>query len=121
MSYCIWIGKQLTADGCAYLAGYGDEPSSHWLELVPRREHGPDDRITVGMSPAANMPGVLTQIPQAAETARHLRVSYSHYRGVPAPITNGGVNEHGVAVRDVWSPSNEALCAMTSPTQTGPN
>lgn len=121
MSYCIWIGKQLTADGCAYLAGYGDEPSSHWLELVPRREHESGDRITVGMSPDANMPGVLTQIPQAAATARHLRVSYSHYRGVPAPITNGGVNEHGVAVRDVWSPSNEALCAMTSPTQTGPN
>ena len=31
MSYCIWIGKHLTADGGAYLAGYGDEPSSHWL------------------------------------------------------------------------------------------
>lgn len=121
MSYCIWVGKHLTADGRAYLAGYGDEPSSHWLELVPGGEHEPGAQITVGMSEAANMPGVLTQIPQAARTARHLRVSYTHYEGVPAPITNGGLNEYGVAVRDVWSPSSEALCAMTSPTQTGPN
>ena len=121
MSYSIWIGKHLTADGRAYLAGYGDEPSSHWLELVPRRNHEPRAQITVGMSPQANMPGVLTSIAQTAVTARHLRVSYSHYEGVPAPITNGGLNEYGVAVRDVWSPSNEALCAMTSPTQTGPN
>jgi dipeptidase len=121
MSYCIWIGKHLTADGRAYLAGYGDEPSSHWLELVPGHEHESGAQITVGMSEAANMPGVLTQIPQVARTARHLRVSYSHYEGVPAPITNGGLNEHGVAVRDVWSPSNETLHAMTSPNQTGPN
>ena len=35
MSYGIYIGRNLTADGLPYLAGYGDEPSSHWLELVP--------------------------------------------------------------------------------------
>jgi hypothetical protein len=55
------------------------------------------------------------------QTARNLRVSYSHYRGVPPPITNGGLNEHGVAVRDVWSPSNQALIAMTPPDQRGLN
>jgi hypothetical protein len=32
------VGKNLTADGSVFLAGYGDEPSSHWLEIVPRRD-----------------------------------------------------------------------------------
>jgi hypothetical protein len=31
------------------------------------------------------------------------------------------VNEHGVAVRDVWSPSSERLVALTPHDQTGPN
>ena len=38
MSYGIYIGRNLTADGVAYLAGYGDEPSSHWLEINPRQD-----------------------------------------------------------------------------------
>jgi hypothetical protein len=67
------------------------------------------------------MPGVRTRIPQAAITARHLRVEYSYYRGVPGPLTNGGLNEHGVAVRDVWSPSSERLIQMTPPDQCGLN
>ena len=37
MSYGIYIGKDLTADGNGFLAGYGDEPSSHWLEITPRK------------------------------------------------------------------------------------
>lgn len=121
MSYCIYIGRNLTADGNAYLAGYGDEPSSHWLEVVPRQQHPADATITVGVTPEAEMPGRLSEIPQMAETARHIRVSYSHYRGVPSPITNGGLNEHGVAVRDVWSTSSQALIDMTPTDQTGPN
>ena len=28
MSYGLYVGKNLTADGIAYLAGYGDEPLS---------------------------------------------------------------------------------------------
>ncbi len=56
-----------------------------------------------------------------AETARHIRVSYSYYLGVPSPLTNGGLNEYGVAVRDIWSTSRAELIAMTPPTQTGPN
>ena len=32
-SYGIYIGKKVTADGSVFLAGYGDEPSSHWLEV----------------------------------------------------------------------------------------
>lgn len=121
MSYGIYIGRNLTADGIAYLAGYGDEPSSHWLEIEPRRRHNDGETITVGVTPAADLPGVLSQIPQVAETARHLRVSYTYYKGVPAPLINGGLNEHGVAVRDIWSPSRDALVKMTPATQSGPN
>lgn len=121
MSYGIYVGKNHTADGHGWLAGYGDEPSSHWLEIVPRRAHATGATISVGMTPEADLPGRLTTIPQVAETARHLRVSYSYYLGVPAPLTNGGLNEHGVAVRDIWSPSRKDLVALTPPEQTGPN
>lgn len=121
MSYGLYIGKNLTADGLAYLAGYGDEPSSHWLEVVPRNSHAAGATITVGVTPLADMPGVLSEIPQVAETARNIRVSYSYYLGVPAPLTNGGLNEHGVAVRDIWSTSRDELIAMTPKDQSGPN
>jgi dipeptidase len=121
MSYAIYVGKNLTDTGAGYLAGYGDEPSSHWLELIPEAQHRPGSTITVGTTPAADMPGCLSEIPQAPETARHLRVSYSYYKGTPAPLTNGGLNEHGVAVRDVWSPSRPELIAMTPQDQKGLN
>jgi hypothetical protein len=121
MSYAIYIGADLTGDGCGYLAGYGDEPSSHWLVLAPRGEHPPGAEIEVGVTPESAMPGIRSRIPQAPSTARHLRVDYSQYRGVPAPLTNGGLNEHGVAVRDVWSTSSERLQAMTPPDQRGLN
>lgn len=121
MSYGIYIGRAHTADGIPYLAGYGDEPSSHWLEIVPRRTPPEGATITVGVTPQAVMPGRLSEIPQAAECARHMRVNYTHYLGVPAPLTNGGLNEHGVAVRDIWSASCAALIEMTPADQTGPN
>ena len=121
MSYGIYLGRRHTADGIAYLAGYGDEPSGHWLELAPRRQHAPGSTITVGVTPQADMPGKLSEIPQAPETARLLRVNYSYYLGVPAPLTNGGLNEYGVAVRDIWAPSREELVRMTPRDQRGPN
>lgn len=121
MSYGIYIGRSHTGTGIPYLAGYGDEPSSHWLTLEPVRTHASDATVTVGVTPQADMPGHLTQIPQAPRTARSLRVEYSYYLGVPAPLTNGGLNEYGVAVRDIWSTSSEALIAMTPKDQTGPN
>lgn len=121
MSYGLYVGRNRTADGIAYLAGYGDEPSSHWLEIVPRQQHAAGSTITVGVTPEADLPGVLSEIPQVAETFRHIRVSYSYYKGVPSPLTNGGLNEHGVAVRDIWSTSRDELVAMTPQTQTGPN
>lgn len=121
MSYAIYIGRDLTADGIAYIAGYGDEPSSHWLGIYPRTTHHPGTTITVGVGPDAAMPGRRTDIPQARITARNMRVDYSYYLGVPAPITNGGLNEYGVAVRDVWSPSCQGLIERTPKDQTGPN
>ncbi|MFO8125386.1 C69 family dipeptidase [Yoonia sp.] len=121
MSYGIYIGRNKTADGVAYLAGYGDEPSSHWLEITPRAMNEEGAKITVGVTPEADMPGHLSDIPQAAETLRNMRVNYSYYLGVPAPLTNGGLNECGVAVRDIWSTSRADLIAMTPKDQTGPN
>ena len=121
MSYGIYIGRNHTADGLAYLAGYGDEPSSHWLEICPRAAHPEGSTITVGVTPRADMPGRLSEIPQVPETARNMRVSYSYYLGVPAPLTNGGLNAHGVAVRDIWSTSRAELREMTPKDQTGPN
>jgi hypothetical protein len=120
VSYAIYVGRNRTADGHAFLAGYGDEPSAHWLEVVPRGHHPASSTIEVGATAEAVMPGLRSSIPQAPETARHLRVSYSHYRGLPGPLTNGGLNEHGVAVRDVWSPSHPRLAALTPPDQRGP-
>ena len=120
MSYAIFVGRERSADGCGFLAGYGDEPSSHWLEVAPRMQYPAGSRVEVGVTPQAAMPGLRSEVPQVAETARNLRVGYSYYLGVPAPITNGGLNEHGVAVRDVWSPSSERLVALTPPDQTGP-
>ena len=42
-SYGIYVGKNLTGDGSVFLAGYGDEPSSHWLEIVPAQDHAPGE------------------------------------------------------------------------------
>ncbi len=121
MSYGLYIGKNLTADGNAWLAGYGDEPSSHWLEIVPRARHSAEETITVGVTEQADLPGRRSQIPQASVTHRNLRVCYSSYKGIPAPITNGGLNEFGVAVRDIWSPSRPELVSLTPKDQSGPN
>lgn len=121
MSFAICIGRDHSRTGHAWLAGYGDEPSSHWLEVVPEARHVAGTMIDVGVGPEADMPGVRGQIPQVDRTLRHLRVSYSHYLGVPAPITNGGVNAAGVAVRDVWSTTRGELIAMTPKDQRGLN
>jgi dipeptidase len=121
VSYAVYVGKNHCADGHGYLAGYGDEPSSHWLDAVPRKSHEAGSVIEVGVTPQALTPGVRSHIPQVPETLRYLSVGYSYYLGVPSPLTNGGLNEHGVAVRDVWSPSSPRLCALTPPDQTGPN
>ncbi len=116
-----YVGKNRTDSGATLLGGFGHEPSSHWLESVPRQQHPPGSMITVGATEEADLPGKLTQIPQVPETARYLTSNYSEFSGFPAPLTNGGLNEHQVAARDVWSDSRPELVEMTPPGQTGPN
>ncbi|MBT8077737.1 MAG: C69 family dipeptidase, partial [Gammaproteobacteria bacterium] len=120
-SYAIYVGKNLTVDGSVLIGGSGDEVSSHWLEVVPARDHDSGTTVTVGVDGAANMPGRFIEIPQASRTHRYLTMNYSEYEGFPPPLTNGGLNEHNVAARDVWSPSRDELIAMTPDPQTGPN
>lgn len=119
-SYAYYVGKDLTAEGIVLVGGTGEEVSSHWLEIVPRRQHPAGSTITVGATGEAALPGVLTQIPQARVTFRYLTMNYSDYKGLPAPLTNGGLNEHGLAVRDVWSPSRKELVDRTPSDQKGP-
>ena len=120
-SYAIYVGKNLTADGSVLIGGSGDEVSSHWLEIVPGRQYPAATTVRVGVDETANMPGRFIEIPQATQTYRYLTMNYSDYEGFPPPITNGGMNEHNVAGRDVWSPSREELVAMTPNPQTGPS
>lgn len=118
-SYAYYVGKNLTEDGSVMVGGTGEEVSSHWLEIVPARDHPHGAMITVGVTGEAVLPGELIEIPQAAHTFRYMQMAYSDFEGFPAPLTNGGVNEHQVAVRDVWAPSRDELVAMTPNPQRG--
>ncbi len=120
-SYSIYVGKNLTVDGSVLLGGSGDEVSSHWLEIVPAHNHPPGATIRVGVDATANIPGELIEIPQVRHTFRYITMSYSEYEGFPPPLTNGGLNEHQVAARDVWSDSRRELVEMTPTPQRGPN
>jgi hypothetical protein len=120
-SVSIYVGKNLTKDKSVLLAGYGDEPSSHWLVIVPRRQHPAGAMISVGGTAASRLPGELMQIPQAKQTFRYISMDYSYYAGFPAPLTNGGMNEHGLAVRDVALGSRRELVEMTPKNQRGLN
>ncbi|WP_460463820.1 C69 family dipeptidase [Arthrobacter pigmenti] len=119
-SYGLYVGKNLTASGDPLLAGSGEEVSSHWLEIVPRERHRPDATIKVGVTEEATIPGELIEIPQAKRTFKYITMNYSDYEGFPAPLTNGGLNEKGVAIRDIWSPSRTELVEMTPTPQRGP-
>jgi len=119
-SYAIYVGKNLTSDGSVLIGGSGDEVSSHWLEIIPGATHAKGATVAVGVTAEAEFPGRMIEIPQAPRTFRFLTMSYSDYRGFPAPLTNGGLNEYNVAGRDVWSPSRPELVAMTPNPQTGP-
>jgi dipeptidase len=120
-SYAIFVGSNLTEDGSTMLGGTGDEPSSHWLEIVPHRSWPAESKIKVGVDDRANFPGELIEIPQVKETARYITMNYSEWKGFPAPLTNGGLNEYGVAARDVWSPSRPELQKLTPNPQHGLN
>ncbi|WP_290649843.1 C69 family dipeptidase [Aquisalimonas sp.] len=119
----IYVGSELTADGSTLLGGFGHEPSSHWVEVVPRQHHPEGATTAVGVTSEASIPGELTDMPQARETYKHITSNYSEFAGFPPPLTNGGLNEHGVAARDIWSPSRQELIDMSEEAapQTGPN
>jgi dipeptidase len=108
-----YVGSDLTESGHTLLGGFGHEPSSHWIDIVPAQEHPPGSTIEVGVTEDANLPGELIEIPQAEETYKYISSTYSEYAGFPPPLTNGGLNEKGVAGRDIWSPSREELVDMT--------
>jgi dipeptidase len=118
-SYAFYVGKSLTHDGSVMLGGTGEEVSSHWLDIFPAKDHLHNATITVGVTEDASMPGKLINISQAPHTFRYLSMEYSDFEGFPAPLTNGGVNEKGVAVRDVWAQNRDELIAITPNPQTG--
>ena len=120
-STALYVGKNMSRDGVALLAGFGDEPSSHWLMLYPRKQHAAGETVTVGGTMQANLPGELIQIPQVPLTYRYLSMDYSFFLGLPPPLTNGGMNEFGLAVRDVALFSRPELVKMTPNPQHGLN
>lgn len=120
-SYGIYVGRNLTADGSVFLGGSGDEVSGHWLEIVAAATYPRGTTMTVGVTDEAVLPGELIEIPQAERTARYLTMNYSDFEGFPPPLTNGGLNAHGVAARDIWMDSRPELVAMTPNPQRGPN
>lgn len=121
MSIGIYVGKNLTTDGSTLLGGFGHEPSSHWVDIVREQNHAEGSTITVGVTEEANIPGELISIPQVRHTYKYISSTYSTFAGFPPPLTNGGLNEQGVAVRDIWSPSRQELVDMTTVPQRGPN
>jgi dipeptidase len=118
-SYAFYIGRTLTHSGAVLIGGTGEEPSSHWLSIFPAQDHPSNATITVGVTEDASMPGRLLTIPQVPHTFRYFSMEYSAFEGFPAPLTNGGVNEKGVAVRDVWAPNRDDLVGMTPNPQIG--
>ena len=118
-SYGVYVGKELTETGHVLIGGTGEEVSSHWLEIVDGAEHPEGATVRVGVTEEANIPGELFEIPQARRTARYIAMYYTEFRGFPPPLVNGGLNEHRVAVRDIWSPSRAELVDMTPTPQRG--
>lgn len=104
-----YVGNDLTDDGSTLLGGFGHEVSSHWIEVVPRQQFPKDATTTVGVTENATIPGELIEIPQVEETNKYISSFYSEFAGFPPPLTNGGLNEHGLAARDIWSPSRPEL------------
>jgi hypothetical protein len=118
-SYGFYVGKHLSATNATLLGGTGEEVSSHWLQIFPAADHPPNSTITVGVTPDASLPGNLINITQVPHTFRYMSMEYSDFEGFPAPLTNGGVNEKGVGVRDIWASNRDELYYMTDDPQTG--
>src|SRR5262245_39361982 len=80
-SVAVYVGKNRTADGSVLLAGYGDEPSSHWLEIVPRKDWPAGATFKAGATAAAYFPGELIEVPQVRRTAKYITMNYSEFAG----------------------------------------
>ena len=65
-SYAIYVGKNLTADGSVMIGGSGDEVSSHWLEVVPAKDHPPG--ATIAGSPIRFRSGIHPPKPPSSLT-----------------------------------------------------
>ncbi|MBK5944190.1 C69 family dipeptidase [Halorhodospira sp. 9621] len=115
----LYVGHELTEDGSVLLGGYGDEPSSHFIEVIPAQSHEPGATMEVGITDQADIPGERIEIPQASQTNKYIAVRYTSWAGFPPPLVNGGLNEQGLAARDIWSPSREELVEMTPTPQRG--
>lgn len=121
MSVGMYVGKNLTEDGSVFLGSYGDEPSSHYLTIVNREKHKEDAVLEVGVTREADYPGYLIEIPQVERTNKYITNRYSYWKGLPAPLENGGLNEHRVAGAAIWSPSRKELREVTPDLQAGAN
>lgn len=108
-SYAFYVGKDLTADGSVMVGGTGEEVSSHWLQIFPAKDHPANATITVGVTEDAVLPGHLIEIAQVSHTYRYMSMEYSDFEGFPAPLTNGGLNEKGVTVRDGGLRSSDCI------------
>lgn len=102
-SYAFYVGASLTATGDILIGGTGEEVSGHWLQIFAAADHPSNATITVGVTDEAVLPGQLITIPQVSHTYRYISMEYTDYWGLPAPLTNGGLNENGVAVREYVS------------------
>lgn len=118
-SYSFYVGKNLTESGSVLVGGTGEEVSGHWLKIYPALDHASNETITIGVTEEAVVPGKLTTMPQVRHTFRYFSMDYGDYLGFPPPISNGGLNEKGVAVRDVWAPGRAELLDMTPKPQVG--
>ena len=118
-SIALYVGSALTEDGSVLLAGFGHEPSSHWLEVTESAHFPAGTTLEVGITEEARLPGRRIRVAQEGGTARFVSSNYSEFAGFPSPLTNGGLNEHGVAARTVWSPSRPELVERTPSPQTG--
>ena len=118
MSVSIYVGKDLTEYGNCFLAGYGDEPSSHYFFYG---EGGETDKdfVEAGLNSEAKFPGKRIKVDQVDSTYRYITSRYTCWKGLPEPLENGGINENQVAAAAVWSPSRSELKELTPNPQKG--
>ncbi|OAT05361.1 peptidase U34 [Blastomyces gilchristii SLH14081] len=88
-------GQGSSADGGMLIGGTGEEVSNHWVQLFPREIMHP----TSLSEWSHRMPRFLGRF--------------------PPPSTNGGINEKGVEVRDIWASNDDELVKMTPTPQHG--